>query len=471
MMKTFSLVAVGAACGWVLTGCGATHQAVPPQPNKAASRTQTSPARNKSTATPRPTSPSPNLASQPNGTSAIKTSVVTTTAPTVTGPFNPVVMQAMNYVKVHTQVALQAPETIAIPATSRYLAASATASPTFYRVNLQLTKTPMGLNNPQDDSGVNGGLADVLGGFGATEYGSPSGAAATLHQLLYIQPPSSAPQTVNLGTGLTGTRWNSGLVEWHEGDWTLEVVGGSVLGDVQKAQEVVLYLHRHLLPETRGVLEVLNAPDGAHTTVIWQEGSVLYQADDYHSATGAMEMAMSMREYPSGAMPSMDAAATFSTPEFAGVHVRRLTGTQIVPAIAQGYQSPTDKAMVFSSKAFVPLEGFSGYLDGHSFVFDIYQNYPNGLVLGASYHHVPVYFGPGPSPVFSVINFTGDEVVLGNPAAGSYMAINLMTGQRTVNLSAVLSLKGYPGIGLPSHILGLPGTHYSPQIAYPQDPS
>ncbi|POB09706.1 hypothetical protein CO251_14490 [Sulfobacillus sp. hq2] len=82
-----------------------------------------------------------------------------------------------------------------------------------------------------------------------------------------------------------------------------------------------------------------------------------------------------------------------------------------------------------------------------------------------------MYFGPGPSPVFSVINFTGDEVVLGNPAAGSYMAINLMTGQRTVNLSAVLSLKGYPGIGLPSHILGLPGTHYSPQIAYPQDPS
>lgn len=46
------------------------------------------------------------------------------------------------------------------------------------------------------------------------------------------------------------------------------------------------------------------------------------------------------------------------------------------------------------------------------------------------------------------------------------MAINLVTGQQTTDPSTVVALKGYSGLGLPSHILGLPETNYSTTISY-----
>ncbi|AEJ39715.1 hypothetical protein TPY_1532 [Sulfobacillus acidophilus TPY] len=55
----------------------------------------------------------------------------------------------------------------------------------------------------------------------------------------------------------------------------------------------------------------------------------------------------------------------------------------------------------------------------------------------------------------NILNFTGDWVVVGTPSAGAYEAINLMSGQTITNPAAAAQMKGYRGLGLPSHILGL----------------
>ncbi|NMP23703.1 hypothetical protein HIJ39_15270 [Sulfobacillus sp. DSM 109850] len=72
----------------------------------------------------------------------------------------------------------------------------------------------------------------------------------------------------------------------------------------------------------------------------------------------------------------------------------------------------------------------------------------------------------GPSAVFDVLNFTGNQVVLGNTAAGTYMAINLQTGHTITNPSDVVPLKGFTGLVAPPDILGLPETHDLVTIPY-----
>ncbi|PSR27722.1 MAG: hypothetical protein C7B47_07615 [Sulfobacillus thermosulfidooxidans] len=57
--------------------------------------------------------------------------------------------------------------------------------------------------------------------------------------------------------------------------------------------------------------------------------------------------------------------------------------------------------------------------------------------------------------MFNVLNFTGSWVVLGTPSAAAYEAINLTSGRTIVNPEQAAQLKGYTGLGLPSHILGL----------------
>jgi hypothetical protein len=91
--------------------------------------------------------------------------------------------------------------------------------------------------------------------------------------------------------------------------------------------------------------------------------------------------------------------------------------------------------------------------------------------LGINYNHHTVYFGHGPAPVFDVLNFTGNWVVLGAPSAGAYMAFNLVTGHSLVNTHQVVLMKGYQGLGTPSHVLGLSGSLISPNIPYPYRPS
>lgn len=217
----------------------------------------------------------------------------------------------MGYVKTRTTVGLHAPETIPTPETSEYLAAVATASTNAYHVHLQLTESPMGLNNLNSENGANAGLAHDFGGFGATRYASPSQALASLEHGLSVAPDGESPNSVNLPTGLLAKSWSDGTIQWQEGDWTLQVTDGTTESDLEEAGRMVAYLHTHFLPPTRGIITVANAGDGPHAVIGWQEGSVLYRVSDYHSAIGAIAMAGAMREYPSGSTPSMDSSSTF----------------------------------------------------------------------------------------------------------------------------------------------------------------
>lgn len=159
-------------------------------------------------------------------------------------------------------------------------------------------------------------------------------------------------------------------------------------------------------------------------------------------------------------------SSTASTPAFAGQNVQREVGTQAPQAIPNGFHSPADQHLTFSNHTYHRVEGFVGTLNGHSFILDFYQDDPVGLFVGVQYNGQPVYFGTGAGSVFDVLNFTSNMVVLGSPAAGNYMALNLVTGQPLYQFSQVVPLKGYHGLTAPADILGLPNTQYPVAIPY-----
>lgn len=153
------------------------------------------------------------------------------------------------------------------------------------------------------------------------------------------------------------------------------------------------------------------------------------------------------------------------SPGFSGTGVKLLTGKNTPSAIPVGYKG-SQPGLTFANPTFTPIEGFAGTLNGKKFVLDFYSNKPNGIAVGINYNNKPVYFGFGPSPMFDVLNFTGENVVLGSSSTGSYMAINLVTGNVNTNPSQVVSIKGYSGINPPNYVLGLPGTQYPVTIPY-----
>ncbi len=55
-------------------------------------------------------------------------------------------------------------------------------------------------------------------------------------------------QTVALGLGITGTLYTTDVVLWHQGSWTLMVIGGQGAQDVTVARSVVRRLHDVTLP-------------------------------------------------------------------------------------------------------------------------------------------------------------------------------------------------------------------------------
>ncbi|WP_219930721.1 hypothetical protein [Sulfoacidibacillus thermotolerans] len=148
---------------------------------------------------------------------------------------------------------------------------------------------------------------------------------------------------------------------------------------------------------------------------------------------------------------------------FLGKNVRMIINSNMPKAISNGYTDQQTK-LTYSKNKFQAVESFTGILNNKTFILDFYKSASNGIAVGISYNHQPVYFGWGPSPVFDILHFVGDNVLLGSPSAGAYMAINLVNGQLITNTEEIVALKGYSGLQPPKYILGLPGTHYSIQI-------
>lgn len=151
-------------------------------------------------------------------------------------------------------------------------------------------------------------------------------------------------------------------------------------------------------------------------------------------------------------------SATTNSMTFYGNHVVRSVGTQVYQALPTGFKA-AGQNLTFSTTAYHRVEGFTGTLEGHPFVLDFYQN-TQGLFVGIQYNQLPTYFGYGPAAGFDVLAFNKDTVVLGNMAQGTYMAINLLTGQQSAILSEATALNGYMKSTPPAHIFGLPGTNY-----------
>lgn len=235
--------------------------------------------------------------------------------------FNPVVTQAMTYVAARTALPLQAPTVTghANGSTRGYLAAAASASPGSYRVSLQVSTTPVGLNSPALYQPQNTGLAAVIGGFGAQRVPSSSTAAQDVSlRMMPVSFPGVNQELVKyanvaLGNGIQGLRAYvphpySDVIEWREGEWAFRIVGSDFPADRSLAASIVSYLHQHLLPETHGLLTIYNAGDGQHTSLSWAFGDVVYNAWDYHHALSAVQMAMSMQSYrtpPAVSFPSV----------------------------------------------------------------------------------------------------------------------------------------------------------------------
>lgn len=218
-------------------------------------------------------------------------------------------------------------------------------------------------------------------------------------------------------------------------------------------------------------MTVLGLPHDPAGETLYTNGRGQYQITAQWSQPGTYRISvgngMVSWQTPVVVDASSSSHTATSTPPFAGQEVQRYTGHHTPQALPNGYlASSTPSHRTFSAQTDHRVEGFRGMLEGHPFVLDFYQDAPVGLFVGVSYNGHAVYFGPGPAPVFDVLNFTGTDVVLGTPSAGAYMALNLVSGHPIVSTREVVALKGYSGLTTPSHIPGLPTTAYSVAIPY-----
>lgn len=159
---------------------------------------------------------------------------------------------------------------------------------------------------------------------------------------------------------------------------------------------------------------------------------------------------------PHPSSTSVTSSSGSTAPAFNGTVSRVVTGPSGENPMPSGYRGVDGE--IYQPTSDRLEESIAGRLKGNPFVLDFYLNSPNGLTIGITYNHHPVFFGAGPSPTFDVLNFTGDAVILGAPSASAYEGYNLVTGKVIVHNMAVL--KGYSYIGVPSHMLGIPHSHY-----------
>ncbi|QSO45570.1 hypothetical protein [Alicyclobacillus mengziensis] len=241
-------------------------------------------------------------------------SVKVVSTPPQSANWSSIVKESMQYILSRTDIPLLAPTVPTYAPTPygtlRRMDAQVSASPTSYNVYLQWANKTLPLNSPALKQPPNTGLAAVIGGFGAKVYSTPQVAEAQLKvpqrgiDPAYVQPPTNEPATpVDLGHGILGTLYKSQfdpIVQWHEGEWTIQVTDTKAQYDIQVAKKLVAYFNTALLPETKGVFGVNVAGDGDHTSAQWVFGDVVYTCSDYHSALQAAKMAASMRAYPSG---------------------------------------------------------------------------------------------------------------------------------------------------------------------------
>ncbi|KPV43101.1 hypothetical protein AN477_14310 [Alicyclobacillus ferrooxydans] len=213
----------------------------------------------------------------------------------------------MNYVEKETTMPLFAPTEPTFTPHATAVSAEVFRSASSYSVDLYATAKPLPINDPSLNTR---GTGAEIANFDGQAYASPAAAMQALQATAEAFPVDhSQPSTqVDLGEGVTARLYpykasnvpsNYSVMEWHEGKWTIDVYGTASLDLINQAKQVVNYLHINFLPMTNGILQV-NPPGatGPSTSLSWVFGTDMYFCSTRDSLS-AMELAVSMREYPS----------------------------------------------------------------------------------------------------------------------------------------------------------------------------
>lgn len=141
----------------------------------------------------------------------------------------------------------------------------------------------------------------ATGSITQTTYASWAAASKQVESVRgYLDFPQGDP-TVNLGYGITA-RTDAAMMHagyaWNEGRWKVEVLYYTKnQGAKQLAENVVAYLHDHMLPapNNQGVILIQSTTSPSSTainpktTVAWQEGNTVYRYASTASPTQALQ--------------------------------------------------------------------------------------------------------------------------------------------------------------------------------------
>ncbi|SMC06703.1 hypothetical protein SAMN00768000_2971 [Sulfobacillus thermosulfidooxidans DSM 9293] len=246
----------------------------------------------------------------------------------ITSPFNPVVQQAMGDIKKFTALPLEAPEVI--PSSiyhfaGGYLTALTSTGPNHWTVHLRDTTQQEPVNSPNIGQ-VLSSLPNV-GSFGirqlaSNQVGTPSLDMTTLRQFNPLWRPNQSILNATgkehiivggrnaaleaVAYGFHGT-FNDAKLTWQEGDWTIEITGGSPRYEQDIAFNLVNYLHAHYLPPFPGLImiDVINQGPQGNTTAVthmdWIDGRYLMHIDSripsFQNPVDTAKMAVSWNHY------------------------------------------------------------------------------------------------------------------------------------------------------------------------------
>lgn len=204
---------------------------------------------------------------------------------------------------------LEAPD--ALPAAPGYVSAEATGLGGTYSVTLVATDKPVPVNSPQL-AAVAARQSSDLGSFSTIPASSPAVAAEHVQgsQSSGLAPcagPSSAA-TVPGATGATSCPTPQGVaLNWHSAQWRVQVDGvGGAKAPVTTAATVAGWLVSHSLPAATGGVVSVSVPESSEagsttsTELMWYRGSDVYQVTALRDELAALDMAASMRPWPTG---------------------------------------------------------------------------------------------------------------------------------------------------------------------------
>lgn len=386
--------------------------------------------------------------------------------------FNPTVVQAMDEVSGRTALALNAPTQV--PQWQHgYLSATASARPTSYHVDLWDTRVALPLN-----AGAILGNRLIRGGasFGEFRLAAPlsrPGSPGYLTPLIRRNPmwvTGTAPLSgsLALGEGIRATRYRVAgktLLEWSEGDWTIQVGGTNLVELTRAASSVVRLLHSAFLPPFPGVYAVDLTGHGtrAMTAIDWARGRTLAWVQNRHASTqnsvATGRMAMSWRAFSK-------AKNVIST----GGPAMWLQLGHIRLMLPPGWKRQSPKAGPLGSQSLTATSANGGRLTLHQLALkgsNIYQLLPqlpkpSGLTQNA-WNSRP-YFTESSTEISGVIHFqmtdltaSGVEDVV-TLQVSSQDASTVAAIQRSLKVPEpatikdavhLLLTKSQPGVGLP----------------------